>query len=54
MTLHLGYIIAYVLAGVLADYVFNSALIVSKSTSIRKIEIHKEAVGSLKIEQSFL
>lgn len=81
----LGYVIAYVLAGVLADYVFNpalveggvladtvgkiigtgetrgigflvilaglgliiTALIVSKSKSIREMETQKEAVGSL-------
>lgn len=87
----LGYVIAYVLAGVLADYVFNpalidggvladtvgkiigtgetrgigfliilaglgliiTALIVSKSKSIREMEIQKEAEGSLEAEQSF-
>lgn len=87
----LGFVIAYVLAGVLADYVFNpalveggvladtvgkiigtgetrgigfliiiaglgliiTALIVSKSKSIREMETQKEAVGSLEAEQSF-
>lgn len=87
----LGFVIAYVLAGVLADYVFNpalveggvladtvgkiigtgetrgigfliiiaglgliiTALIVSKSKSIREMETQKEAEGSLEAEQSF-
>ena len=87
----LGFVIAYVLAGVLAQYVFNpalvdggvlantvgkvigtgetrgigflimvaglglviTALIVSKSKSIREMEMHKEAEGNLDIEQPF-
>jgi len=87
----LGYVIAYILAGVLADYVFNpallkggmlagtvgkiigtgetrgigfliilagfgliiTALIVSKSKSIREMDFQKEAEGSLEAEQSF-
>jgi len=86
-----GYVIAYVLAGVLADYVFNpalsdggvlvdtvgkiigtgetrgtglliilaglgliiTALIVSKSKSIRGMDSQKEAEGSLEVGQSF-
>ncbi|MBW9147187.1 MFS transporter [Clostridium sp. CM028] len=87
----LGYVIAYILAGVLADYVFNpalveggvladtvgkvigtgetrgigfllilagiglviTALIVSKSKTIRGMDSKKEAEGSLEAEQSF-
>ena len=87
----LGYIVAYILAGILADYVFNpalkeggvlantvgkiigtgetrgigflviiaglglviTALFVSKSKSIRKLETQKEAEGSLEAVQSF-